>query len=169
MRDKKAQVWIETVIYTLIGLSIISLLLIYAKPKIEEVQDKIAIESVIDLFNKIDYLVLNVMSIEGNRRVIEINVPKGVLTIDAKNDEIVWKSFLNYKYSESDVELKLGRISILTSGNISPYEVKVKLNYTNINITINEKEEVFDIGETKSLIKITFTNKGNRNLDVIII
>ena len=39
--DKKAQVWIETVIYTLIALALIGTVLAFVKPKIQEIQDKI--------------------------------------------------------------------------------------------------------------------------------
>jgi len=37
---KRAQVWVETVIYTLIGLSIMGVVLAVAIPKINETKDK---------------------------------------------------------------------------------------------------------------------------------
>ena len=40
-REKRAQVWVETVIYTLIGLVIMGLLIGVTTPKIKEMNDKI--------------------------------------------------------------------------------------------------------------------------------
>ena len=40
----KGQVWIETVVYTLIAFAILGAILGFAKPKIEQLQDKSIIE-----------------------------------------------------------------------------------------------------------------------------
>ena len=41
MNKKRGQVWVETVIYTLIALALIGTVLAFVKPKVEEMQDKI--------------------------------------------------------------------------------------------------------------------------------
>ena len=53
-RPKRSQVWVETVIYTLIGLAVIGILLAAAKPKIDEMRDKLVVEQTIDSMNSID-------------------------------------------------------------------------------------------------------------------
>ena len=62
MKEKKAQVWVETVIYTLIGLTVIGILLGFSKPKIDSMKDKIIIEQTIDLFERINSLILDVQT-----------------------------------------------------------------------------------------------------------
>ena len=46
INQKRAQVWVETVTYTLIGLTIIGLLIAGIKPKIEESRDKSIINQI---------------------------------------------------------------------------------------------------------------------------
>ena len=55
---KKAQVWIETVTYTMIALVMIGLVLAFAKPKIEELQDKTIIEQSIKILNEFNSIIL---------------------------------------------------------------------------------------------------------------
>ena len=51
--NTKGQIWIETVIYTLIIFVMIGLVLSFAKPKIEEMQDKAIIEQSIAMMKDI--------------------------------------------------------------------------------------------------------------------
>jgi uncharacterized membrane-anchored protein YitT (DUF2179 family) len=54
MKKRKGQVWIETVIYTLIAFVMIGLVLSYATPKIQELQDQAIIQQSIDMMKQID-------------------------------------------------------------------------------------------------------------------
>jgi len=69
MKQKRGQVWVETVIYTLIAFVMIGLVLAYAKPKIEELQDKALIEQSIEMMKDIDSTILR-MGGAGNQRLI---------------------------------------------------------------------------------------------------
>jgi uncharacterized protein (UPF0333 family) len=40
-KNKRGQIWVETVVYTLIALVMIGLVLAFAKPKIEELQSDV--------------------------------------------------------------------------------------------------------------------------------
>ena len=48
-KRKKGQIWVETVIYTLIAFAMIGLALSFVKPKIDEIQDRGIIEQSITL------------------------------------------------------------------------------------------------------------------------
>ena len=48
MNSRKGQIWIETVIYTLIGLALIGLVLAILTPKIKEFGDRQIIEQTIE-------------------------------------------------------------------------------------------------------------------------
>ena len=54
MIRKDGQVWVETVIYTLIGLAIIALVLTAALPKINAKKDEMMIEQSIEALGNID-------------------------------------------------------------------------------------------------------------------
>ena len=62
---RRGQVWIETVIYTLIGISLIALALTFIAPKISETQDRIAIEQTINSLNELDTR----MNAKGGKRI----------------------------------------------------------------------------------------------------
>ena len=50
---KKGQVWIETVVYTLIGLSIIAIILTMAMPQIDKMKDKSVVEQTATALNEL--------------------------------------------------------------------------------------------------------------------
>ena len=52
-KSKRSQVWVETVIYTLIALTVIGLFISFAKPKIEEIQDKAIVEQSVAMLEDI--------------------------------------------------------------------------------------------------------------------
>ena len=101
--DKRGQIWVETVIYTLIGLAIIGLVLAAAKPKIDAKKDEIVIEQSIEALNNINNKIYEVQRAEGNRRGVELTVGKGKFVIDIEGDKISWVIESSFEYSEKDV------------------------------------------------------------------
>ena len=85
--NKKGQIWVETVVYTLIAFTLIGLVLTFAKPKIEEIQDKGLIEQSIKVLDDID-LIIKTLGGSGNQRLIMLGISKGTLNIDGKNDRL---------------------------------------------------------------------------------
>lgn len=129
-KSRKAQVWVETVIYTLIGLAVIGLMLAVAKPKIDEMKDKLAIEQSIESLNKVDAVIRDI-GVPGNRRQIDLKVGKGRFIIDNEEDIIYWIMDSKYKYSEPGIDVPLGDMDVLTS-NGSPWTVRLLVNYSGI-------------------------------------
>ena len=78
VKSKKAQVWIETVIYTLIGLILIAIVLAYATPKIQESQDNLLVGQSIDAMQvfaeKIDETAAAGI---GTRSIVSLTIKKG--------------------------------------------------------------------------------------------
>jgi hypothetical protein len=126
--NKRGQVWVETVIYTLIGLAIIGLVLGSALPKINEKKDSIAIEQSIDVLRAIDGKIFDVQSAVGNRRVIDLDIRKGALVIDSGLDKISWVLDSSFAYSEVDLPVSLGRIDVTTVEK-NPFEVTLSSVY----------------------------------------
>jgi hypothetical protein len=109
--NKKGQIWIETLIYTLIAFVVIGLVLSFVNPKIEELRDKMIIEQSIGMMEDINSIVLSLMQGgSGNKREIELGIKKGVLTIDGINDRVLFEIESRYTYSEPGKNISHGNI-----------------------------------------------------------
>jgi len=126
--SKSGQVWVETVIYTLIGLAIMGLVLAIAKPKIEEKKDEIKINQAIEALETINDKIYEVQRAAGNRRAVDLEVGSGKVVIDVDNDKISWILDLSFAYSEPGVSISLGSLNVTTKQS-SPYEVTLESNY----------------------------------------
>ena len=126
---KRGQVWVETVIYTLIGLAIIGLVLAAALPKINARKDEIMIEQSIEALGTIDDKIYEVINGGvGNRRVIDLDVKRGKLIIDMEEDTIYWELDSGFEYSETGVTIPLGKLNVTTTSS-DPWKVKLELFY----------------------------------------
>ena len=133
---KKGQVWVETVIYTLIGLALIGLVLSLVMPKINEFKDKSAIEQSIDVLNSFDSKVNEVVSAPGNVRKLELKMRRGVLYVSGKNETIIYKlGPITTKYSEVNTSIEIGNVGVLTSEIGSDYEVRLLLNFSEYDLS----------------------------------
>jgi len=170
-KNKKAQVWVETVVYTLIGLSVIAVLLAVAKPKIDSMKDKLVIEQTISSMNSIDSKITSVKAgAEGNRRLVqELKISKGKLIIDASSDEINWIINSKYEYSEAGTPAAVGNLNILTQGT-GPWDVNLNYSYTGLmDITYNGKNEVREINSAPTPYTLCVENMGAKGGTKIIV
>lgn len=172
--NKKSQVWVETVVYTLIGLSIIGIVLGIVKPAIEERRDSISIKQSVDLLHYIDEQINEVKYTgTGNSRPITMKIGKGKLFIDGATDTV---SMLiddsKSEYSEIGVPTDIGgNLRALTLKKGKVFSVNLMMNYSQrLNITYNGKDNVqtfqsapvqYDLyvinnGVTGSLVNIDF-------------
>ena len=159
---KKGQVWIETVIYTLIAFVMIGLVLAFARPKISEIQDNVIISQSIKMIEDIDSTILNIQSGgQGNKRILEIGIKKGTLKIDGGNDKIIFEVETGQAYSEPGNEIEEGNLNILTQTHGSAYNVTITRDYsTSHDIHYQGQNEVGIISKAPSPYKISITNEG---------
>jgi len=165
MNNKKSQIWVETVIYTLIGLTILGLILGLAKPKIEALKDKANIEQGIDMLDNIDQVINDIKYVAGNTRVISIKIRTGEFLINGNDDSIEYLiKDSKYKYSEPGKEIGLGEIKVLTIEKGKNYEVSLKIDYSNnLNISWEDKDEIKIIQASPQPNSISISNKGYFN------
>lgn len=158
---KKAQVWIETVIYTLIGIAIIGILLSVVLPKVNSMRDKLTIEQTITSLTNLHATIADVQNkAPGNKREIDITVSKGRFVIDSANDAIIWKLDSTYQYSAFDTPIDIGALTVNTI-KANPYEVDLSQNYTaTANITTSDREDLKELAAAPSPYKIFIENKG---------
>ncbi len=161
MYKKKGQVWVETVIYTLIALVMIGAVLAFAVPRVQEIQDKAVIEQSVNSINDISSIILSVVQGgAGNKRIIEANIKKGLLKIDGVGNKIDFEMETGYVYSEPGRSINLGDIEAITEKVGGTYKVTLTANY-NYNITYNGKDEEKTIEQSPVPYKMIIENKGD--------
>jgi len=158
---KRGQVWVETVVYTLIAFVIIGAVLAYAKPKIQEMQDKAVIEQSVEIIRKIDSTILNIGE-AGNQREVNVEIKKGSLFIDGKNDQIVFEILSKYEYSELDTEFTNLGIKEMTTKSGNLFNVTLRADYSGKkNISYNERDEIFSLTKSSNAYNLLLKNIGD--------
>jgi hypothetical protein len=164
--NRKGQVWIETVLYTLIGLALIGVALGFIMPKINEARDKALVEQAIGSLNEVDSKVNEVIERgTGNIRQTEFLMKKGEFYVNSKTDEIVFVlTGLSAPYSEPEpgVEVTSGRVKITSEVGQKTSIVTLKVSY-NVNITYNLREEDKKFNAAATAYKLSIENKGPLN------
>lgn len=161
---KKSQIWVETVIYTLIGLVIIGILIGVAKPEIEKRKDRILIEQSLDLLNSLNDKIEEVRYYGiGNSRNFEVMIKGGKISIDGENEAVEFSIESKYKYSEPGEEIEAGKINITTKEKGKLYAVSLKINYKDINLTWNNEDSAKELQKSSVPYSIIIVNKGKAN------
>jgi type II secretory pathway pseudopilin PulG len=172
MINKKAQVWIESVLYTLVGLSIIAVLLIATRPQITKTQDEFVIQQTVKAMHELDNKVIEIKQATGNRRIVSFQLSKGDLTFDATNDKIYWElRGTKIQFSEPGYETSIGNIKIFTARQGDSYDVKLTLDYsTSTETTIDRMEGTRVLTPAKTPYSILLENYGpDLNTGLIIV
>jgi len=163
--NKSAQVWVETVLYTLIAFTIIGMVLNYVKPEIEKFQDKSVIKQSITLMSDLDSKISEVSKNgEGNKRIIELSIKKGSLRIEGVNDSLVLDIDSTYLYTEPGEKYSEQGIEITTLERGGGNKITLLKNYSEtLNITYSGKEETKTFSQSATFYRLYVENKGKIN------
>ena len=157
----KAQVWIETVIYIMIGLAIIAVIMAMAIPQVEKMKDKSIVEQTVTAMNLLDDKISEAEQSEGNIRVVNFKIAKGRLEIDSPNDQIRYVlEDTKLELSQEDIEIKQGNIIIKTEKKSSGFEITLTMEYDELDITYDGTDEMQTLHSGTTPYKITLENKG---------
>ena len=142
---KRGQVWIETVIYTLMALTIIGIVLGLVRPALEERKDNLAIKESISVLNEIDSIFGDIKYTPGNSRSLEMKITRGNLIVDSIADNV--KVIIqDSKYAPTEPGLAVSEGNIIEFTNLTKsknYFVTLTLNYSGkFNITYQGKDDV---------------------------
>ena len=166
MINFKGQVWIETVLYTLIGLALIGLVLGFVTPKINESKDRAVIEQTIESLRVFDEKIQIVLDAgQGNTRNIDFNIKRGELTIDGPGDkiEIVIKD-IEEPYSEVGESVSIGRvINVTTVKEQKKYSVNLTLSYANVDIIGDSARKFSPVSVP---YRFSVSNLGSGQIDI---
>ncbi len=128
-KNRLGQIWIETVIYTLIALVMIGLVLAFARPKIQELQDRAIIDQSITMMKEIDSMILN-LGDKGSRRTIDLGIKKGSLTIDQSTEKLFFEIESQSEYSEPNTPIGEGNLILYTRKVGSANFVNITRDYS---------------------------------------
>jgi len=164
MINKRGQVWIETVTYTLVAFVLIGLVLSFAKPKIEELQDQAILEQSIKMIKEIDSVVQEIGEKgTGNKRRLEISLKKGELEINSLGDSIIFSMEGRHMYSQPGQTYQEGSINITTEEKGKYYTITMEKKYTNFNFTYAGEEENKKILRAATPYIMYISNEGGAN------
>ena len=162
--DKKAQIWVETVIYTLIGLVLIGTVLAFATPFIAEQKDKAIIGRSSESMNSLDNTILNIKGAGiGNAREFSYLIGKGSLTIDAVNNELEFKvEDSNHEFSEAGVTIPVSgtNMKVRTVENGKNFDVSLTLEYDNVDIAFEDSSNLKTFDAAPNPYRFIIENKG---------
>lgn len=168
----KAQIWVETAIYTLIGLVIIGIVLAIATPAIDKYKDELVIEQTITVLNDLNEKIIDTRDAgAGNKRIIpELRIKKGKLDIDSAENNITYTlEESRLEYSESGQEVKQGDIIIKTEKKGKKYDIILTLLYNDIDLTYNGRDEKKTLSAVSSPYKLSIENNGTSGEKVQIV
>jgi len=159
--NKRSQVWIETVVYTLIALIIIGAVLGFVKPKIEELQDKAIVEQSLGMLQQIDTEISSIVKGgQGNQRVLEISIKKGELTIDSVDDSIKFYMEGAYTYSEPGMNISVGGITAYTQKIGSVNKITLTKTYKDYDLMYDNSNIIKNLEKSPTPYNLVVYNEG---------
>ncbi len=166
-KKNKAQVWVETAIYTLIGLTIIAIVLAVAVPQINKIKDKSVITQTIDALNTLDNKLLEIQQAPGNIRIIYFKLAKGKIEIDSENDKIIYSlENTNLELSEPGEEIREGNIVLKTEKYGRNFNIFLTLDYSeDLDLTYKTQQQNQILQSGSADYKIKLENPGDSRID----
>ncbi len=140
----------------------ISAVLAFAVPKIQEMQDAAIVDQSIRILRNIDETVTSIVQGgEGNKRTIEISLTKGVLILDGVQDQIIFEIESSRMYSEPGVIISDGNLKISTEQIGRDNKIKIWRNYSGLyNISYRNEEAVKTLSKAAINHKLILTHQG---------
>jgi len=167
-KKKRGQVWIETVIYTLIALTIMGIVLGIVSPELNKIKDRASIRQSADVLNEIDGRINDIKFISGNSRNMKIKITRGKLIIDGEKDMVqIVIDDSSYAVSELGLKVYEGNIIENTTAKGKKYMVTMTLDYENkLNITNKGMDGLKTFQYANVPYKISIINNGGNVTDI---
>jgi len=165
--NKKAQIWVETVIYILIGLGVIAVLLAVIQPRIEQMKDKSVIDSMSEGLSDLDKKINEIKLVSGRKEIIEIGLKKGELVIDPESNSVVFVlDNSKIEYSEIDRKIEKGALTILTQKQRGNINISLSLDYPELYLTYIGAEDSKRFSASNIPYRISIENLGDKEIGI---
>jgi len=163
-KNNRGQIWIETVIYTLIAFVMIGLVLSFIKPKIEEWRDQTIVEQSLNMLEDIDNVILAIRDVPGNQRLIKLGIKRGILEINGEDDKISFEVESKYAYSQPGENVSYGNVNVRTEKTSRLHTVTLTSDYADdYNLTYKEKDETKALSKAPTPYQVYLSNKGTQD------
>lgn len=159
---KRGQLWVETVIYLLIGLSLISLTLAFVLPKVNSQRERLIIEQTIVALNDLHGTMQEVARQgEGNRRVIDFSLRVGEFVIDGENDKISFiLEDLHKPYSQPGISIPAGNVIVKTELVQKSSRVRLELPLDEFDLQFEGTQAQKEISPASVPYRFSIEHKG---------
>lgn len=165
LRKIRGQIWVETVIYTLIALALIGMVLAFAIPAIQEKRDESLVESSIRVMDELSSIV-DVVKFAGtsNRREFRFVMQKGVFTIDPTENKISLR-IDDSAYAGSEVgktiDISGTNLKMKTSESAKGYSVEIyRVLSDDIDLTYEDSNGLKEFSSASTPYNLMIENKG---------
>jgi len=174
--SKRSQVWVETAIYTLIGLTLIAVVLSVALPQIEKMKDQETVKQTIVALNLLNQKISETREAPSSTRIYDLFLSKGKLEFDCENDVILYTlENTRLEFSQIGETVKEGNIFTKTEKYGNRFNIILSINVSsNTNITFNEQDGLKTLQAAPSPYNIkvynnaTIDSKGRYVVDLTI-
>ena len=170
-KNKLGQIWVETVIYTLIFLVLIGVVLAFVTPAIQKQKDKTTIQRTIDGLIEIDNGILDVKRAgPSNIRQVSLLISKGTLTIDGVNGKITFEILESaHKFSEVGKRVAYSdNLEVKTTDNGKNFDVLMTLKYDLTEVLLKDTGGVQTsrtFSKAQTPYQIMIENAGRATVD----
>ena len=160
--SKISQVWVETAIYTLIGLTLIAVVLSAALPQIEKIKDRETVKQTIVAINQLNQKIAEAREAPSSTRLYDIVISKGKLEIDGEKETITYVlENTKLEFSEVGEKIKEGDIITETQKYGSRFNILLSINLTkNTNLTFNNLDVLKTLQPGPSPYRLVIYNNG---------
>lgn len=166
----RGQIWVETVLYTLLGLGLMGLVMAFALPKITASQERAVVEQSIQSMNALYGAIETVQTRgTGNVKVVSFTLQAGNLVIDGTNDTLVLTlPEQKSKYSQPGSPIEQGPVTILTEERSGSYQVLLSVALPRINLTLSGLDDQKTLTAVSTAHRITVSAIGTQSGRMIV-
>ena len=163
--SKRSQIWVETAIYTLIGLTIIVIILAIANPQIEKIKDRSSIRQAMEAIETLEGKVSEVEQSPGSVGLATIRIGKGKIIINSTNNSINYiLEDTSLEFSQQGINIKEGNFIVRTEKKGNKFRIILNRYYTGLEMTYNGQERDNYLEPGAVPYKIRMENKGKNTL-----
>jgi type II secretory pathway pseudopilin PulG len=155
--DNKGQVWIETVLYTIVILAIIAIVLSFTIPKINEGKDRLVIEQSIDALKNLDKSIYDAGRQTGNVRIVQFSLKRGTLFFNpaSKNITLVIDGLTSI-YSQPGQTIQDGEVGVTSVEGSKTHSIVLTLTYPE-SLPFRYEDEMGEVKVNSASLPYTFS------------
>ena len=171
LREKQGQVWMETLLYTAVGLAIIGVVLSFTVPKLEQNKERALVSKQIADLKRLDAAILDIANSPiDSTKTYELSLERGALIIDGLENSITSSLESSTRYSEPGVAVQDGRVSVLTTQiDKKSYRIVMRTTYQSfgVNLTANRADKSIEFTQAPTPYVLEIGRERGIHVDAV--